>query len=175
MAPKGLSKNQRWLLFHIGGWRIVDALAVPTRAEQLLELTCGSTSGQSSPEAPHWLGGWDISHGVIRSRNHAGPRVEITAPQLTRYIAQLPDTITSELAAASSANTANTEERERFCFCRQNPCHNCDRHGYIHNPDPEQVQAVAAEGERVRSWGVDILRRALHLGGEQLGLFEVAS
>lgn len=173
MAPKGLSKNQRWLLFHVGGWRIVDALVLPAGADQLVAMTSASSTGQISPEAPNWLGGWEIRRDCIRSRNPSGPRVEITAGQLARYAAALPDTIRAELAAASAANSANAADRARFCACDHDPC---DRGpGHLHDPDPAQVEAVEAEQKRIREWGTNILRCALYLGGEQLGLFEVAS
>lgn len=173
MAPKGLSKIQRWLLFHVGGWRIVDALVLPAGADQLIAMTSSSDTGQTSPEAPTWLGGWEIGRGCIRSRNPAGPRVEITAAQLARYAAALSNELKAELAAATAANSANAAERARFCFCDQDPC---DRGpSYLHDPDSAQVKAAEAEHERIRHWGASMLRRALYLGGEQVGLFEVAS
>ncbi|WP_441964575.1 hypothetical protein [Mycolicibacterium houstonense] len=171
MAPKGLSKNQRWLLFHVGGWRIVDALVLPAGADQLVAMTSASATGQVSPEAPNWLGGWEIRGDCIRSRNSAGPRVEITAAQLARYAAALPDTLKAELAAASAANSANAADRGRFCACDHDPCERGP--GHVH--DLAEVEAVEAEHKRIREWGTGILRRALYLGGEQLGLFEVAS
>ncbi|TXI53497.1 hypothetical protein [Mycolicibacterium mageritense] len=174
MAPKGLTKNQRWLLFHIGGWRIVDALAFTSGADDLLQSARGSTGGPPPAGGPAWLSGWDIYRGVIRSRHGGAPSVQITRRQLAQYIDALPAQVKDELAECSRAHTAITIERGRFCFCSENPCAYAMFPDYIHQPDPDRVQAADREDERIREWGIDVLRRALFLDEEQLQLFEVS-
>lgn len=181
---KQLTFEQRWLLFHMGGWQIVDALCSEDGVKKMMQSCWGSTGGKADnlPQAPEWLNrcGWEIRSGTIHSRGHNVPDITINASAINRFAAQLPDEIKAQLKACRSAGTANAIEQSRHCYCGH-PERKHFEPDVICPPSTKQKNTVSAEYWRIRSWEQVLLAKALNLNGrsnshsDQLDLFEVSA
>jgi hypothetical protein len=69
-----LTADQPWLLLHMGGWAIIDALLSPAGTDQLMGRMWGSSGGEPPAGAPERLRGWDTRGGKIVSPWRGEPR-----------------------------------------------------------------------------------------------------
>ena len=181
-----MTEEQRWLLMHMGGWQIVGALCSPDGVKALMTSRWGSTGGgRPSDQAPEWLDGcgWETEAGKItpkwlRGKPAGAPTFTITAANINRYAAQLPDDIKAELIDCRDQGTANAVLSHRFCRCGSDPCGYRYLKDRICPPTPEQENQARADYWRIRALEHVVLAKALGLNrpaDDQLELFEVGA
>lgn len=188
MSKPVLSQDQRWLLLHMGGWQIVDALCSPEGVSALMRSRWGATSGRASDlnGSPQWLEGcgFETSSSVITARSRKLPAVKIKAAEINRFAATIPADIKDELIECRKASTDNAVLRHRFCHCGRDheTSYPWDK-DRICPPTLKQENDASAEYWRIRAWEHVVLAKALGLNRQaqscesagQLELFDVAS
>lgn len=169
-----LSVDQRWLLLHIGGWAIVDALLSPAGTDHLMQSMSGSTGGNPPQGGPEWLCGWQTRAGKIVSPWRGQPHVVVSAAQIKRYGKQLPADGRAELVECRAARSAETMRTEGWCHCpwkdhspnaHSGPCRR-------YHPTDAEDRAHLDNLRRIEAWETTVLRRALGVDAGQLALFD---
>lgn len=169
-----LSADQRWLLLHMGGWAIIDALLSPAGTDQLMGRMWGSTGGDAPVGAPEWLQGWDTRVGKIVSPWRGEPRVVITSAQLKRYANSLSPEVRAELEDCRNARLAETQRTCDWCHCpwqHEAPNKHSEPCQRYHPSDDEDLHNISTI-RRIGAWESELLRRALAVDTGQLPLFE---
>lgn len=168
-----LSTDQRWLLAHMGGWAIVDALLSPAGTDHLMQSMWGSNHGLPD-DGPQWLRGWQTRGGKITAPWTGEARVTITSAQLKRFARDLPADIRTELVECRRARTIETQRTYLWCHCpwkehgprpEVGPCQR-------YHPTDAEDDAHRDTERRIRAWESALLRRALGIETGQLALFD---
>jgi hypothetical protein len=178
--------EQRWLLWHMGGWQIVDALCSPEGVKALMGSRWGSTgkSRELPNGAPSWLKGcgWETEASTITPRWLGGrptnaPTFTIKPAHINSYAAVLPEPIKEQLLECRAESQANAVLQYRFCRCGSKPCGYRYLKDRICPPTPEQENQAHADYWRIRALEHVVLSKALALKDEpaQLELFGAAS
>jgi hypothetical protein len=169
-----LRADQRWLLLHMGGWAIIDALLSPAGTDQLMGRMWGSTGGEPPAGAPEWLRGWETRSGRIVSPGRGEPRVVITSAQLKRYVNSLCPEVRAELEDCRNARLAETQRTRDWCHCpwqsqAPNPhSQPCQRNHPTDHEDQQHLSTISG----IAAWESALLRRALAVVTGQLPLFD---
>lgn len=176
-----LNLDQRWLLLHMGGWQIVQALCSPDGVAALMRSQWGSTSGRAADlnGSPEWLTGcgFETSAGVIFARARKLPGLKIKAADINRFAATIPKPIKDELIECRNAGTANAVLRGRFCHCGHHKTSYPYQKDAICPPTVKQENDATAEYWRIKAWEHVVLAKALGLSrdswldSQQLELF----
>lgn len=177
-----LTSDQRWLLATMGGWPIVWALCGPDGTQQLMASMWGGC-GKRVDGAPEWMTSFETRGGKVFSPAFGDPRVVVTAAQIDRFAAQLPDEVRAELKACRAAGIEENQRTLRWCHCgREAEClkaNEGDRlYGGRHHPTDADDQDHRDRYWRIRDWEDRVLMKALGLMGGpvgQLDLFGAAS
>jgi hypothetical protein len=169
-----LTIDQRWLLAHMGGWAVVDALLSPAGTDHLMQTMWGCTGGEPPDGAPKWLRGFQTRSGKITAPWGAEPRVILTSAQLKRFARELPGDVHAELAACRRARTIETRRTFQWCHCpwqhqgRTADSAPCPQYHPTGAEDQEHRSTLG----RIAEWESVQLRRALGIETGQLSLFD---
>ena len=169
-----LTTDQRWLLAHMGGWAIVDALLTPAGVDRLMQLSWGGVGGQPPAGGPEWLCSFETRAGKITAPWGSQPRVIVTSAQLKRFARDLPADICAELDQCSRARTTETLRSYQWCHCPwqfHGPTADsapCDRYHPTAAEDQDHRNTV----RRIAEWESNLLRRTLGIEAGQLSLFD---
>jgi hypothetical protein len=168
-----LSTDQRWLLAHMGGWEIVDALLSAAGTDRLMQQMWGATNVRPPDGGPQWLRSWETRGGKITAPWRE-PRVIVTSAQLKRFARDLPSDIRAELAECRRARNSETHRTYQWCHCpwqthgRRPASTPCLRY----HPTDDEDQDHRAIARRIAEWESALLRRALGVETGQLTLFD---
>lgn len=168
-----LTSDQRWLLFHVGGWSMRECLLGPAGTDYFMQ-SLDSATGFTGPDGgPPWMLGWNTRGGKITSPWRGEVRVVVTKAQIDAYARALPADVRAELLALRAAAAAERDRTSGWCRCPwsltppNDFTDQCDRY----HPTDAELTAHHAELNRIAAWNSAALRKALALDVGQLHLF----
>ncbi|MDQ1319979.1 MAG: hypothetical protein QG655_1222 [Actinomycetota bacterium] len=175
MAAATLSGDQRHLLSLLNPESLLDALLSTQGADRVMSRS-GGGCGFAAPEgAPAWMTNYDTVHRQIVSPTawHGPPQVAVSAAQIVRFGAGLPEPVREQMRACLRDAAAERLRALDWCYCpyadRPRNAHAgpCSRH---HPTDAEAAAhraALRALAHRAATLVADILA----VGDGQLPLF----
>lgn len=173
----GLTSDQRWLLYSMGGWMMRDCLIGPAGTDYLMQSMWGGC-GHAHPEGgPTWMTSFETRGGRVVSPASGQARVVVTKAEINAYARALPTAIRDELIAVRTASTTERSRTDGWCHCpwattvpnaHSAPCPR-------YHPTHAEDDAHYAEINRLDELSGQILRRALRLQEHETGQLDLFS
>lgn len=166
-----LTEDERWLLFAMGGWMILDALLSKAGADYLAQSHWGGTL-RDVEGGPEWLrGGFSTNGGNISCPAFGTPILTIKVTRITAYGLTLPADLRAEMEQCRKDSQALNLKQYGWCHCpwkreaRNEHSEHCKRY------HPTDAEDDAARAEHWRIWGLEkvLIRRAFQIQAESVG------